>query len=61
LRLTDGPTKPVADYQSHYQTRRRTRLPSGDYVVELAVGAFGQSPKSDNTLIFLSTTLTVRA
>jgi hypothetical protein len=29
-------------------------------VVELAVGAFGQSPKSENTLLFLSTTLTVR-
>ena len=36
------------------------RLTEGDYVVELAVGAFGQSPKSENTIIFLSTTVTVR-
>jgi hypothetical protein len=35
------------------------RLSGGNYVVELAVGAFGQSPKSENTLLFLSTTLTV--
>jgi hypothetical protein len=35
------------------------RLTEGDYVVELAVGAFGQSPKSENTLLFLSTTLLV--
>jgi hypothetical protein len=29
-------------------------------VVELAVGAFGQAPRSENTILFLSTTMTVR-
>jgi len=61
--LANKPSRPAArplnPEPPHPPTPPPTRLPEGDYVAEVAVGAFGQAPKSENTLVFLSTTLTV--
>ncbi len=56
------PTPILVDQSNPSQSENHTkptRLQDGHYIVELAAGAFGQTPRSENTMVFLSTTLTV--